>query len=132
MDLQQEQLASLVKRSPGHSWGHAGSGKNTHLAYRCQYLARAVQTYLGAVLQRGSSLLSQADDTKATTWKLPLRFVHFHGWCMDQLEPTMVIPNRRQYDSEAYVEAVVNRVIRRQTGGGFPLGEYGTVMIDEA
>lgn len=57
---------------------------------------------------------------------------HFHGWCMDQLRTyNVVMPNRRQYDGEAYVEAVVNRVIQATDRGQIPAGEYGAVMIDE-
>ena len=132
MDLQQEQLARSLGDGHRVIHGVAGSGKTLILAYRCQYLAKEqskpilVLCFNVALASRLKQMIQDNNLEAAVTIR------HFHGWCMDLLRTyNVVMPNRRQCNGEAYIEAVVNRVIQATDRGQIPAGEYGAVMIDE-
>jgi hypothetical protein len=132
MDLQQEQLARSL--GDGHRLIHgvAGSGKTLILAYRCQYL---VQTQSQPILVLCFNValaarLRQLIQAKPLMAAITIR--HFHGWCMEQLRAYgIAMPDRRQYQGQAYVAQLVEQVIQAVDQGRIPAGRYGAVMVDE-
>jgi superfamily I DNA/RNA helicase len=56
----------------------------------------------------------------------------FHSWCADLLwQARIPKPSSNQFQGEAYIEELVQRVIRSVDAGLIPAGRYGAVMIDE-
>jgi hypothetical protein len=132
MDLQQEQLARSM--GDGHRVVHgvAGSGKTLILVYRCLHLAEQ-STKPMLVLCFNVSLaakLRQMLHEKGIGDRVTVR--HFHGWCSDLLwQHRIAKPSPNEFRGEAYIEELVQRVIRSVEVGKIPAGQYGAVMIDE-
>lgn len=132
MDLQQEQLARSL--GDGHRLIHgvAGSGKTMILGFRCQHLAQFGNKPI-LVLCFNVSLaakLRQMIVDKGLGQRVIVR--HFHGWCMDQLKKYRIPrPNPKEYQGEAYIEELVNRVILAVDAQTIPAGTYDAVMLDE-
>jgi UvrD-like helicase C-terminal domain/Nuclease-related domain/AAA domain len=133
MDLQQEQLARSLGDGHRVIHGVAGSGKTMILAYRCQHLAQVSNKPI-LVLCFNVSLAAklrqvvQEDPNKISRIKVR----HFHGWCMDLLKKYDIPrPDSREYQGDAYVEELVNRVITSVDAKLIPAGTYGAVMLDE-
>ncbi len=134
MDLQQEQLARSLGDGHRVIHGVAGSGKTMILAYRCQHLAQVTKKPI-LVLCFNVSLAAklrqvvQEDPHKISRIKVR----HFHGWCMDLLKKYDILrPDSREYQGEAYIEELVQRVITAVDAKLIPAGTYGAVMLDEA
>ena len=132
MDLQQEQLARSLGDGHRVIHGVAGSGKTMILAYRCQHLAQLSNKPI-LVLCFNVSLaakLRQTIQDKNRVSRIKVR--HFHGWCMDLLKKYDIPrPDSREYQGEAYIEELVNRVITAVDAKLIPAGTYGAVMLDE-
>lgn len=133
MDLQQEQLARSLGDGHRVIHGVAGSGKTMILAYRCQHLAQVSNKPI-LVLCFNVSLAAklrqvvQEDPNKISRIKVR----HFHGWCMDLLKKYDIPrPDSRDYQGEAYIEELVQRVITAVDAKLIPAGTYGAVMLDE-
>lgn len=133
MDLQQEQLARSLGDGHRVIHGVAGSGKTMILAYRCQHLAQVSNKPI-LVLCFNVSLAAklrqvvQEDPNKISRIKVR----HFHGWCMDLLKKYNIPrPDSREYQGEAYIEELVQRVITAVDAKLIPAGTYGAVMLDE-
>jgi hypothetical protein len=133
MDLQQEQLARSLGDGHRVIHGVAGSGKTMILAYRCQHLAQVSNKPI-LVLCFNVSLAAklrqvvQEDPHKISRIKVR----HFHGWCMDLLKKYNIPrPDSREYQGEAYIEELVQRVITAVDAKLIPAGTYGAVMLDE-
>ncbi|MEH2096891.1 3'-5' exonuclease [Nostoc sp.] len=133
MDLQQEQLARSLGDGHRVIHGVAGSGKTMILAYRCQHLAQVSSKPI-LVLCFNVSLAAklrqvvQEDPHKISRIKVR----HFHGWCMDLLKKYDIPrPDSREYQGEAYIEELVQRVITAVDAKLIPAGTYGAVMLDE-
>lgn len=133
MDLQQEQLARSLGDGHRVIHGVAGSGKTMILAYRCQHLAQVTKKPI-LVLCFNVSLAAklrqvvQEDPHKISRIKVR----HFHGWCMDLLKKYDILrPDSREYQGEAYIEELVQRVITAVDAKLIPAGTYGAVMLDE-
>ncbi|QHG20990.1 DNA helicase II [Nostoc sp. ATCC 53789] len=133
MDLQQEQLARSLGDGHRVIHGVAGSGKTMILAYRCQHLAQVSNKAI-LVLCFNVSLAAklrqvvQEDPHKISRIKVR----HFHGWCMDLLKKYNIPrPDSRDYQGEAYIEELVQRVITAVDAKLIPAGTYGAVMLDE-
>ena len=132
MDLQQEQLARSLGDGHRVIHGVAGSGKTMILAYRCQHLAQVGNKPI-LVLCFNVSLaakLRQTIQDKNRVSRIKVR--HFHGWCMDLLKKYDIPrPDSREYQGEAYIEELVQRVITAVDAKLIPAGTYGAVMLDE-
>jgi hypothetical protein len=132
MDLQQEQLARSLGEGHRVIHGVAGSGKTMILGFRCQHLAQFGNKPI-LVLCFNVSLaakLRQMIADKGLGERVIVR--HFHGWCMDQLKKHRILrPNPKEYQGEAYIEELVNRVIAAVDAGKIPAGTYDAVMLDE-
>ncbi|AFY51324.1 DNA/RNA helicase, superfamily I (plasmid) [Nostoc sp. PCC 7524] len=133
MDLQQEQLARSLGDGHRVIHGVAGSGKTMILAYRCQHLAQVGNKPI-LVLCFNVSLAAklrqvvQEDPNKISRIKVR----HFHGWCMDLLKKYRIPkPDFREYQGEAYINELVNRVIAAVDAQKIPAGTYDAVMLDE-
>jgi hypothetical protein len=132
MDLKQEQLARSLGDGHRVIHGVAGSGKTMILAYRCQHLAQVGNQPI-LVLCFNVSLAAKLRQTIQDKNKVSrIKVRHFHGWCMDLLKKYDVPrPNTREYQGDAYVEELVQRVISSVDAKLIPAGMYGTVMLDE-
>lgn len=132
MDLQQEQLARSLGDGHRIIHGVAGSGKTMILAFRCQYLAQVGSKPI-LVLCFNVSLaarLRQMILDKDLGHRVIVR--HFHGWCMDKLKQYHIPrPSSQEYQGEAYIEELVQRVITSVDAQLIPAGEYDAVMLDE-
>jgi hypothetical protein len=132
MDIQQEQLARSL--GDGHRIVHgvAGSGKTLILVYRCLHLAEQITQPI-LVLCFNVSLaakLRQMLHEKGVGDRIIVR--HFHRWCSDLLwQHRIEKPSPNQFRGDAYVEELVQRVIRAVDAGLIPSGRYGAVLIDE-
>ncbi|HLP87684.1 MAG TPA: 3'-5' exonuclease [Nostocaceae cyanobacterium] len=132
MDLQQEQLARSLGEGHRVIHGVAGSGKTMILGFRCQHLAKVGNKPILVLCFNVSlaSKLRQMIVDKGLGERVIVR--HFHGWCMDQLKLHRILrPDSRQYQGDAYVEQLVNRVIAAVDAGRIPAGAYDAVMLDE-
>lgn len=132
MDQQQEQLARSLGEGHRVIHGVAGSGKTMILAYRCQFLAQdAAKPIL--VLCFNVSLASKLRQLMAAQGlgqRVQVR--HFHGWCIEQLRAhRLPFPDRQQFQGEAYIQELVQRVIEAVDAGQIAGGRYGAVMLDE-
>ncbi|MEH1852542.1 MAG: 3'-5' exonuclease [Nostoc sp.] len=103
------------------------------LAYRCQHLSQVSNKPI-LVLCFNVSLAAklrqvvQEDPHKISRIKVR----HFHGWCMDLLKKYDIPrPDSREYQGDAYVEELVQRVITALDAKLIPAGTYGAVMLDE-
>ncbi|WP_337961476.1 3'-5' exonuclease [Nostoc sp. UHCC 0926] len=132
MDLQQEQLARSLGDGHRVIHGVAGSGKTMILAYRCQHLAKVGNKPI-LVLCFNVSLAAKLRQTIQDKNKVScIKVRHFHGWCMDLLKKYDIPrPDSREYQGEAYIEELVNRVITAVDAKLIPAGTYGAVMLDE-
>ena len=132
MDLQQEQLARSLGDGHRVIHGVAGSGKTMILAYRCQHLAQVGNKPI-LVLCFNVSLAAKLRQTIQDKNKVSrIKVRHFHGWCMDLLKKYDIPrPDSREYQGEAYIEELVNRVITAVDAKLIPAGTYGAVMLDE-
>ena len=132
MDLQQEQLARSLGDGHRVIHGVAGSGKTMILAYRCQHLSQVDKKPI-LVLCFNVSLAAKLRQTIQDKNKVSrIKVRHFHGWCMDLLKKYDIPrPDSREYQGEAYVEELVNRVITAVDAQLIPAGTYGAVMLDE-
>jgi superfamily I DNA and RNA helicase len=132
MDLQQEQLARSLGKGHRVVHGVAGSGKTLILVYRCQRLVEETTKPI-LVLCFNVSLaakLRQMLHEKGIADRVVVR--HFHGWCGDLLKQYRIPhPSSNQFQGTAYVEEIVQRVIRSVDAGVIPAGSYGAVLIDE-
>ncbi|MHC5726439.1 MAG: 3'-5' exonuclease, partial [Nostoc sp.] len=132
MDLQQEQLARSLGDGHRVIHGVAGSGKTMILAYRCQHLAQVSNKPI-LVLCFNVSLAAKLRQTIQDKNKVSrIKVRHFHGWCMDLLRKYDILrPDPREYQGEAYIEELVQRVITSVDAQLIPAGTYGAVMLDE-
>ncbi|MEH2238597.1 3'-5' exonuclease [Nostoc sp.] len=132
MDLQQEQLARSLGDGHRVIHGVAGSGKTMILAYRCQHLAQVSNKPI-LVLCFNVSLAAKLRQTIQDKKKVNhIKVRHFHGWCMDLLKKYNIPrPESREYQGEAYIEELVQRVISAVDAKLIPAGTYGAVMLDE-
>ncbi|AVH68613.1 superfamily I DNA/RNA helicase (plasmid) [Nostoc sp. 'Peltigera membranacea cyanobiont' N6] len=132
MDLQQEQLARSLGDGHRVIHGVAGSGKTMILAYRCQHLAQVSNKPI-LVLCFNVSLAAKLRQTIQDKNKISrIRVRHFHGWCMDLLKKYDIPrPDTKEYQGEAYIEELVQRVITAVDAKLIPAGTYGAVMLDE-
>ncbi|MBD2525643.1 NERD domain-containing protein [Nostoc sp. FACHB-133] len=132
MDLQQEQLARSLGDGHRVIHGVAGSGKTMILAYRCQHLAQVSNKPI-LVLCFNVSLAAKLRQTIQDQNRVSrIKVRHFHGWCMDLLKKYDIPrPDSREYQGEAYIEELVNRVIAAVDAQLIPAGTYGAVMLDE-
>ncbi|WP_265277663.1 DEAD/DEAH box helicase [Nostoc sp. KVJ3] len=132
MDLQQEQLARSLGDGHRVIHGVAGSGKTMILAYRCQHLAQVSNKPI-LVLCFNVSLAAKLRQTIQDKNKVSrIKVRHFHGWCMDLLKKYDIPrPDSREYQGDAYVEELVQRVITAVDAKLIPAGTYGAVMLDE-
>jgi hypothetical protein len=132
MDIQQEQLARSLGEGHRVVHGVAGSGKTLILVYRCLHLVEQLTKPI-LVLCFNVSLaakLRQMLHEKGIGERITVR--HFHSWCADLLwQARIPKPNSNQFQGEAYIEELVQRVIRSVDAGLIPAGRYGAVMIDE-
>lgn len=112
MDLQQEQLARSLGDGHRVIHGVAGSGKTMILAYRCQHLAQVSNKPI-LVLCFNVSLAAKLRQTIQDKNKVSrIKVRHFHGWCMDLLKKYDIPrPDSLEYQGEAYIEELVQRVI---------------------
>ncbi|MTJ14787.1 AAA family ATPase [Anabaena sp. UHCC 0187] len=131
MDLQQEQLARSLGDGHRVIHGVAGSGKTMILSYRCQHLAQNNKPIL--VLCFNVSLAAKLRQMIQEPNKISrVKVRHFHGWCMDLLKKYNIPkPESTEYQGEAYIEELVNRVICAVDAGKIPSGTYDAVMLDE-
>jgi hypothetical protein len=131
MDLQQEQLARSLGTGHRVIHGVAGSGKTLILAFRCQYLAPAVTKPILVLCFNValSAKLRQVLQNSPLQNQVEIR--HFHGWCSEQLKRHRLGPLDAQVRGEAYVQALVERVIQAADSGEMPAGRYSAVLIDE-
>lgn len=132
MDLQQEQLARSLGDGHRVIHGVAGSGKTMILAYRCQHLAQVSNKPI-LVLCFNVSLAAKLRQTIQDQNRVSrIKVRHFHGWCMDLLKKYNIPrPDSREYQGEAYIEELVQRVITAVDAQLIPAGTYGAVMLDE-
>lgn len=132
MDLQQEQLARSLGDGHRVIHGVAGSGKTMILAYRCQHLAQVSNKPI-LVLCFNVSLAAKLRQTIQDQNRVSrIKVRHFHGWCMDLLKKYNIPrPDSREYQGEAYIEELVQRVITAVDAKLIPAGTYGAVMLDE-
>ncbi|WP_138504407.1 DEAD/DEAH box helicase [Nostoc sp. PA-18-2419] len=132
MDLQQEQLARSLGDGHRVIHGVAGSGKTMILAYRCQQLAQVGNKPI-LVLCFNVSLAAKLRQTIQDQNRVSrIKVRHFHGWCMDLLRKYDIPrPDSREYQNEAYIEELVQRVISAVDAKLIPVGTYGAVMLDE-
>lgn len=132
LDIQQEQLARSL--GDGHRVVHgvAGSGKTLILVYRCLHLVEQSSKPI-LVLCFNVSLaakLRQMLHEKGISDRVAVR--HFHGWCGEQLRIYRIPkPSSNEFRGEAYVEELVQRVIRAVEAGIIPGSKYGAVLVDE-
>lgn len=132
MDLQQEQLARSLGDGHRVIHGVAGSGKTMILAYRCQHLSQVSNKPI-LVLCFNVSLAAKLRQTIQDKNKVSrIKVRHFHGWCIDLLKKYDIPrPDPREYQGEAYIEELVQRVITAVDAKLIPAGTYGAVMLDE-
>lgn len=132
MDLQQEQLARSLGDGHRVIHGVAGSGKTMILGFRCQHLAQASNKPI-LVLCFNVSLAAKLRQMIQDPNKISrVRVRHFHGWCMDLLKKYNIPrPDSREHQGEAYINELVNRVIKAVDAKFIPAGTYGAVMLDE-
>ncbi len=131
MDLQQEQLARSLGEGHRVIHGVAGSGKTLILAYRTQYLA-LLQSKPILVLCFNVALASHLRQILKGEFKAAVTISHFHRWCSEQLRKyNIVMPNRNQFEGEAYVQALVERLTQGVEKGKIPQAQYGAVLVDE-
>ncbi|MGM3309684.1 DEAD/DEAH box helicase [Anabaena sp. WFMT] len=132
MDLQQEQLARSLGNGHRVIHGVAGSGKTMILGYRCQHLTQVNNKPI-LVLCFNVSLAAKLRQMIQEPNKISrVKVRHFHGWCMDLLKKYNIPkPDSTEYQGEAYIEELVNRVIFAVDAGKIPAGTYDAVMLDE-
>jgi len=133
MDIQQEQLARSMRDGHRVVHGVAGSGKTLILIYRCLHLVAEVDkpilvlcfnVSLGAQLRELLHAKGIGADRVAVQ--------HFHGWITEQLRSYRIPrPSTNEFQGEAYINELVERVIRAVDAGVIPAGKYGAVLIDE-
>ena len=131
MDLQQEQLARSLGEGHRIIHGVAGSGKTLILGYRGQHLAQQM-TKPVLVLCFNVALAAKLRQLFHRQGLAQVEVMHFHGWCSEILQAHHIAkPNFNQFSGAAYVEELVQRVIRSVNQGLIPAGQYGAVMVDE-
>jgi hypothetical protein len=132
MDIQQEQLARSLGDGHRVIHGVAGSGKTLILVYHCLHLAEQTSKPI-LVLCFNVSLaakLRQLLHEKGIGDRVTVR--HFHGWCSEQLRTHRIPkPSPNEFRGEAYIEELVQRVMRAVDARLIPRGEYGAVLVDE-
>ncbi|MEA3121218.1 MAG: hypothetical protein QOH33_764, partial [Paraburkholderia sp.] len=129
MDAQQEQLARSLGDGHRVIHGVAGSGKTMILGYRAEYLASVSEKPVLVVCfsEPLSKRLKSWMDAKKLSERASVR--HFHGWCVDQLKAYhQPMPTEK---GEAFVAALVQRVIDSVERGQIPTSQYSAVLIDE-
>ena len=131
MDLQQELLARSMGDGHRVIHGVAGSGKTMILGYRCIELAKRhskpmlVLCFNKTLAARLEQLMRNAGISDKVT------VAHFHGWCSQQLSAYAVKKPLPNLSADAYVEAMVDAVIRGVDNKAIPRAQYAAVMIDE-
>jgi hypothetical protein len=132
MDLEQEQLARSLGEGHRVVHGVAGSGKTLILVYRCLHLAQQQELPI-LVLCFNVALASKLRHLlheKGAGQRVIVR--HFHGWCRDLLQQHRIsLPSWNQFSGEAYIQELVQQVIRSVDAGKIAAGCYGAVLIDE-
>lgn len=133
MDLQQEQLARSLGEGHRVVHGVAGSGKTLILVYRCLHLVEQTTQPILVLcfnVALAAKLRQMLHEKGVDGNRVMVR--HFHGWCSDLLRHYRIAsPSYNQFQGKAYVEELVQRVIRAVEAGLIPAGHYGAVMIDE-
>lgn len=133
MDIQQEQLARSMGEGHRVVHGVAGSGKTLILVYRCLHLVKEVTKPILVLcfnVALGAKLRQMLHEKGITPDRVNVR--HFHGWCGEQLQQYRIEkPSFNEFRGEAYVQELVQRVMRGVDAGLIPAGRYGAVMIDE-
>lgn len=128
MDLHQEAVARGLGDGHRVIHGVAGSGKTLILAYRAQYLARALnKPILVLVFNKAlASWLQQQMVEKDLTDRVTVR--NFHAWCYDLLS-LFHVP--KPEDGPDFPGRMVDAVIRAVDRGQIPRAQYGALLIDE-
>lgn len=133
MDIQQEQLARSLGEGHRVVHGVAGSGKTLILVYRCLHLVEQITQPILVLcfnVSLAAKLRQMLHEKGVGSNRVIVR--HFHGWCADLLwQHRIDKPSYNQFKGEAYVEELVQRVMRAVEAGHIPVGNYGAVMIDE-
>lgn len=134
MDLQQEQLARSLGEGHRIIRGVAGSGKTLILAFRAEYLARAVAKpvlvlcYANGIAGR----LENAMQERGVEDRVHVRT--FHSWCFHMLRTYgIAAPTEREIpDYEDRLAASVKLLVSAVERAHIPGGQYEAVLIDEA
>jgi len=132
LDLHQEQIARSLGEGHRVIHGVAGSGKTLILVYRCLDLAQKLNKPI-LVLCFNVALaakLRQVLHEKGIGELVTVR--HFHRWCSELLWQYQIPkPSSHQFQGAAYVEELVQRVMRSVDANKIPAGTYGALLIDE-
>lgn len=131
MDLQQEQLARSLGGGHRVIHGVAGSGKTLILGYRAEHLAQVCARPI-LILCYNKVLAHRLDawmTAKGLNEKVHVR--NFHRWCRDQLVTFQIGLPPQSPDPQAYIDELVDRVIRAVDRQQIPSAQYDAVMIDE-
>ena len=133
MDIQQEQLARSLGDGHRVIHGVAGSGKTLILVYRCLRLVEETTKPILVLcfnVTLAARLRQMLHAKGIGSDRVHVR--HFHGWCGELLRRHhLPKPSPNEFQGTAYVDEVVQRVIRGVDAGMIPAGSYGAVMIDE-
>jgi hypothetical protein len=129
MDLQQEAIARGLGDGHRVIHGVAGSGKTLILAYRCEFLARTLNTpILVLVYNKALATWLQHQVTeRGLSDRVSVRT--FHGWCHDQL--TLYHVPKPTSTGQDFFKDLAATVIRAVDSGLIPRAQYGALLIDE-
>jgi superfamily I DNA/RNA helicase len=133
MDIQQEQLARSLGDGHRVIHGVAGSGKTLILVYRCLRLVEETTKPILVLcfnVTLAARLRQMLHAKGIGSDRVHVR--HFHGWCGELLRRHhLPKPSPNEFQGTAYVDEVVQRVIRGVDAGIMTAGSYGAVLIDE-
>jgi superfamily I DNA and RNA helicase len=133
MDIQQEQLARSLGDGHRVIHGVAGSGKTLILVYRCLRLVEETTKPILVLcfnVTLAARLRQMLHAKGISSDRVHVR--HFHGWCSELLRRHhLPKPGYNEFQGTAYVDEVVQRVIRGVDADIIPAGSYGAVLIDE-
>jgi superfamily I DNA/RNA helicase len=133
LDIQQEQLARSLGDGHRVIHGVAGSGKTLILVYRCLRLVEETTKPILVLcfnVALAARLRQMLHAKGIGSDRVHVR--HFHGWCSELLRRHhLTKPSYNEFQGEAYVSELVQRVIQSVEAGIIPAGSSGAVMIDE-
>jgi len=131
MDLQQEQLARSLGEGHRVIHGVAGSGKTLILGYRAEHLAKVCQRPILVLCYNRTLATKLASAMEAKGVQDKVNVVHFHAWCVRQLDSYHIGKPPSGADINAFHAACVERMIHSVDQKLIPSAQYDAVLIDE-